>query len=288
MNEGRSLPHHVTLPLLDLVREQALDDGYAHVAEAHAAEANTPGGGAPEESRADVAHALVLALALLVGLVGVTAFVQNTRLAPSREVGRQTLIQEITTRGEQVQQMQARSARLQSANARLDGDLADLGERADAALSELRRLQVRTGFLAVAGPGVRWVVDDPVDPEPGARVQDQDLAVLADGLWRAGAEAIAINGQRLTVLSSIRISGGAIYVNGWPLSPPYTIAAIGGDTMPARFLETSNGQLWFDLVDTFGFRFEMHNEDRLVLPAAEGVQLRYARVADGQPEGGVD
>ena len=56
------------------------------------------------------------------------------------------------------------------------------------------------------GPGVRVVADD----APGAdsarnEVLDTDLQKLVNGLWEAGAEAISINGQRLTNLSTIRL-----------------------------------------------------------------------------------
>ena len=48
-----------------------------------------------------------------------------------------------------------------------------------------------------------------------------------NGLWTAGAEAISINGQRLTVLTAIRNGGPVINVNSRPLAPPYTVQAIG-------------------------------------------------------------
>ena len=48
-----------------------------------------------------------------------------------------------------------------------------------------------------------------------------DLATLVDGLWQAGAEAIAINGRRLTALSAIVNSGIAVRVNRSELNPPY-------------------------------------------------------------------
>ena len=68
---------------------------------------------------------------------------------------------------------------------------------------------------------MRVVADD----APGAdsarnEVLDTDLQKLVNGLWEAGAEAISINGQRLTNLSTIRQAGGAITVNARSLRPP--------------------------------------------------------------------
>ena len=52
------------------------------------------------------------------------------------------------------------------------------------------------------------------------RVLDRDLQVMVNALWAAGAEAIAINGQRLTARSAIRYAGEAILLDFRPLVPP--------------------------------------------------------------------
>ena len=73
-------------------------------------------------------------------------------------------------------------------------------------------------------------------PAPGrlaaaqGRVLDRDLQIVVNGLWAAGAEAISINGQRLTALSAIRSAGEAILVDFRPLSPPYVVSAVGEPT----------------------------------------------------------
>jgi uncharacterized protein YlxW (UPF0749 family) len=101
------------------------------------------------------------------------------------------------------------------------------------------------------------------------RIYDRDLQDIANALWSVGAEAIAINGQRLTTLSAIRKAGSAITVNYDSLSRPYTILAIGDpDTLPARFAETSGGQAWFDLQQQVGIRFAIHPRQSLTLPRA--------------------
>ena len=47
----------------------------------------------------------------------------------------------------------------------------------------------------------------------------QDLQIVVNGLWDAGAEAISVNGQRLTSKSAIRFAGQAILVNYRPADP---------------------------------------------------------------------
>ena len=101
------------------------------------------------------------------------------------------------------------------------------------------------------------------------RVQDIDLQHVVNGLWAAGAEAISINGQRLTARSAIRTAGSAINVDFRPLSPPYAIDAIGDPkSLAARFQETSDGRYLLQLKSQFGIIYEMSTKDALTLPAA--------------------
>ena len=108
-------------------------------------------------------------------------------------------------------------------------------------------------------------------------VRDEDLALLVNGLWTAGAEAIAINGQRLTVLTFIQNSGPVINVNSRPLTPPYTVEAIGDPrTLLADLLESSSGARFTDLARLLGFEYDRQNVDELRLPGAGQRRLRYA------------
>lgn len=95
---------------------------------------------------------------------------------------------------------------------------------------------------------------------------------MANALWVSGAEAISINGQRLSNTSAIRQAGSAIGVNYVYLSPPYTVLAIGNpNTMPARFLDSGHGRDWLDLRAINGLKFAMTSEASLRLPAAPRV-----------------
>ena len=141
---------------------------------------------------------------------------------------------------------------------------------------------MKTGTIPVTGPGIRMVVDD----APGAdsarnQVLDTDLQRLVNGVWEAGAEAVALNGERLTNLSTIRLAGGAITVNSRSLRRPYVVTAIGNpNTLPARFAETSSGQAWLDLQREVGLQLKIKPEDSLTLPGSE-VSLRFANQESG-------
>lgn len=100
---------------------------------------------------------------------------------------------------------------------------------------------ILSGAVAVRGPGVKLVVNDAKEATQGGdgnpretsgfsdtgRVRDRDMQRVINGLWESGAEAVSINGQRLTALSAIRAAGDAILVDNKPLVPPYTVLAVG-------------------------------------------------------------
>jgi uncharacterized protein YlxW (UPF0749 family) len=146
-----------------------------------------------------------------------------------------------------------------------------------------------SGYARVSGEGVRIVVDDNPIGDDVQLVTDADLAMLADGLWEAGAEAIAINNQRLTPLGAIRNSGKAIHVNTVPLSPPYVVRAIGDmRTLQAELLNTTHGAEFFSLADQLGFVYSVDNVSELDLPAARQRRLNYVRTGTAdQMRGGL-
>ena len=120
------------------------------------------------------------------------------------------------------------------------------------------------------------------------RVRDRDMQRIINGLWESGAEAVAINGQRLTSLSAIRAAGDAILVDNKPLVPPYTILAIGdGQRLSTAFQDSADGQYLHALVENFGIRSGITAEGDVRLPAAPSLTVRTAepRGAGATPSG---
>jgi uncharacterized protein YlxW (UPF0749 family) len=100
---------------------------------------------------------------------------------------------------------------------------------------------------------------------------------VVNGLWQSGAEAISINGQRLTALSAIRAAGDAILVDNKPLVPPYTVLAVGdGQRLSTRFQDSADGLYLHALEENYGIRTAISVEDDLRLPAAPSVIVRTA------------
>jgi len=267
----RSLPEHVTQPLLERITLQSLDVDYVHVAERRALD-----DGPPSDHRLRRGTAVAVAV---FGLLITTAAVQTIRNEPVAQSSRAALIENIDRRNAEAKEQQAELSRLHDDLAEAQTAYDALADDEQATQARLERLQVRTGYTAVHGPGVRIEIDDSPDGSDSGRVRDEDLATLVDGLWNAGAEAISINGQRLTVLSSIRTSGVAIHVNFRPISPPYEVLAIGDTrTLQSRLADSTHGLTWLSLVQTFGFDFHMDNEDDVVIPGTRMPSLRDATV----------
>ncbi len=217
------------------------------------------------------------------GVLVTTAAVQTSRNADTADAGRATLISRVATERAALDEQQAEIASLQRATIQLEDARSDVAADQRATEARLQRLQTVTGYTAVTGPGVRIVVDDAPGGDVTQLVRDEDLALLVDGLWGAGAEAISINDQRLTALSAIRNVGPAVHVNSRPVNPPYTVRAIGDTlSLQADLLDTTHGQQFFDLADDLGFEYSMQNESTLTLPAAPGPRLQHVEAGTGK------
>ena len=149
-----------------------------------------------------------------------------------------------------------------------------------AALTALRE---RMGLVAAEGPGLVVTLDDSSEPEsPSGNLNDlvihsQDVQAVANGLWGAGAEALAVNGQRVVPTSAVLCVGNTLLINGTVHSPPFRFAALGanlhdrfmGDPLVKRFAEDA---------DRFKLGFKVEARARLTVPAYTGTsKVRFAR-----------
>ena len=278
----RPLPAHVTTPLLTLITARSMDEDYAHVAQQRAAAGEVrEQGGRPN-------WASLLAIAAL-GVMAAVLVVQTDREAEVNELGRAALIEQIESRSDEVRDLQHDVAELTRSNAAAASRSTRVQEQLDDIESRVRRAELNTGFAVVHGPGVRITVDNRPDADVDSEIRDEDLAILVDGLWEAGAEAIAVNDQRINALGGIRNTNRAVHVNGRPVNAPYVVSVIGDNrTLQARLLQTYQGQQWFGLVDGLGFVYDAQNVDDIRLPAAPERALRDVIEVNADPDGGPD
>ncbi|KAB1987216.1 DUF881 domain-containing protein [Streptomyces triticiradicis] len=279
-----------SMSLLTNVMDHSLDEGYAEAAARREAEG---AGGMPKTLRAKMVLAAGLVLAALVVTVGAA----NARLAaPVVAKERQELIDRIERETAAADKLEGRvdtlradvSARQRAALKKDGGDQADL-------------VGILSGATDVHGPGVKLVVDDAKEASAGGdagnpretsgfsdtgRVRDRDMQRVVNGLWESGAEAISVNGQRLTALSAIRAAGDAILVDNKPLVPPYTVLAVGdGQRLSTRFQNSDDGLYLHALQENYGIRTSISAEGDVRLSAAPSVIVRTAepRTEKGTP-----
>jgi uncharacterized protein YlxW (UPF0749 family) len=278
--ERPPLPDRVTMPLLTLVTREAVDEDYVHAAQRRAA------GGAPPAATQGTRLRGAAVVTAVFGLLIALAAVQTARNADVEQASHDALVSRIDERQKEVDSLEKRirSLRnqgdvLQSTSSRVRGQLAE-------ATVALQKLRIATGFVAVAGPGLRVTVSDNPDGSADGRVRATDLRLLVNGLWQAGAEAIAINGRRLSNISAIVNSSISIAVNRSPLTPPYVVSAIGDRSLAVRLQASTTGAQFQALTSQFGFVVDRHNESELLLPSAPDTQLplRYAGQGSGGPD----
>lgn len=258
--------------LLNYVTATSLDEDYAHVSERRKA------AGAPVPKRGARAGLVVLAV---FGLLVSTAAVETARNATQSANSHSSLVAQINDRKDQlagqrdlIQDLRRRNTALSDQNLRATTE-------GRAVQGRLDRLGVWSGAVPVQGPGIKVTVDDAPGGGDGLEVLDRDLQKLVNGLWLVGAEAIAINGQRVTNLTAIRQAGEGITVNFRHVNGPYVVSAIGDrDTMGAKFLETAGGQTWLVLKSTVGLGFDITSEESLKLPAGSRLTLRHAHLPE--------
>jgi uncharacterized protein YlxW (UPF0749 family) len=114
-------------------------------------------------------------------------------------------------------------------------------------------------------------------------VLDRDVQSIVNALWAGGAEAVAVNGERLTTQSAIRQAGDAILVNFVPLASPYVVTAIGDPvTLETSFGSSGAAARMRTLAQVYGLQFGYARAGELTLAAAPTVRLRYAQALADQ------
>jgi uncharacterized protein YlxW (UPF0749 family) len=262
--------------LVDL-SSSSLDPGYAEAAARRSR--NDDVASAPTRRAGVGLAAGVLCASLLLVVAGVQAHVRAPDAARTRAdlvatVGRQTRAVDDLSR--QVTSLRAQVARLRDASL--------VGTASGAALSaRIRAEELASGSVAVAGPGLRVTLSDATTSGGSRnRVLDRDLQAVVNALWAAGAEAVAVNGQRLTVQSAIRQAGDAILVDFAPLAAPYRVDAIGDAVgVETAFASSATAARLRSYTQLYGLRFDYSRQSVLRLPAAAGESLHYARPLAG-------
>ena len=110
-------------------------------------------------------------------------------------------------------------------------------------------------------------------------VHDDDILRVINELKAAGAEALSINGQRLTATSEIRCAGPTISVNNVRSSAPYEIAAIGDKKSLENSVKMRGGVE--ETLKVWGIQLSVEVKDKIFIPAYDGeIHRKYAKFVE--------
>lgn len=277
---GRRPDHSMTL--LSEMLERPLDPGYAAAADKR----RTRGLPGPTGTTSVAMLLTTLLIGLLLAVSANTLRVRSTATSDART----EIIGTIESRRATGQEFADRIVALQGDVAAAQASV--LAAQGGSAARSGQDLTALIGGLAVRGPGIVITMDDATRPDadglPGqerpqsdldtSRVLSRDVQIVTNALWEAGAEAVAINGHRLTSRSSIRFAGDALTVNYQSLNRPYTIAGIGDPVaMPTAFAEGDGAAYLAALRDNYGIQVQATEVDEVELPAATALSTRIAQ-----------
>lgn len=240
--------------LLEHISETALDDDYYVYR-----------GSQPRPSwRTGIVVGLVVTLfAMLV----TTAAVQTRNDRPATELERRTLAADIEARQKTLDERRA-------AAAALSAQVQALRQSGDPDTGQPVNLSVLASSSAVQGPGIVITTESSPDGQVTGRITDRDLQVLVNGLWYAGAEAVAINGNRVGTLTSIRTAGDAITVNYRSITSPYRVVALGdSESLQTRLGQNAAGAYWENRRKRSGVEFVVAPSSEVTLPPVPDQRL---------------
>jgi uncharacterized protein YlxW (UPF0749 family) len=213
--------------------------------------------------------AVALAAALL-GFLAVQAASQP-RVAPARGIRRLELVDLIQQQDERIRDLRGKVRALRRDLAEVSGRAPDSAE-VQALQAEVDELAVTAGSRGLSGPGVMVTLDDsdlarsPSGDPNDLVIHEQDIQTVVNALWAADAEAVAVNGHRLTSASAIRCAGNTLLLHGTVQSPPYQIVAIGDPGVLGDSLRGGPGiDRLLAAARTFGLRYGFE-EGRVQIP----------------------
>ncbi len=183
--------------------------------------------------------------------------------------------------------------RLREQKTQLEKVVAKGTDASDTLNKELQDTKFLAGLTEAVGPGVQVTLVDsqkrsllPSDQlKLSSLIHDSDIANVVNELKAAGAEAIAVNGQRVVSTTAVRCVGPVVHVNGVPAAPPYVIQAIGDADALYGGLNLPNGVL-DDLRRFDPGMARVEKKPKLRVSAFAGsTQMRFARLPKSSGSG---
>ncbi|MDD4170530.1 MAG: DUF881 domain-containing protein [Desulfotomaculaceae bacterium] len=188
---------------------------------------------------------------------------------------------------DQVVQLKKEQDVLQSQLIRMRGQLESLstGPLSPQIKAEMEFATRFSGLSELTGSGVEVTLKDSdvsqifTDNPNLYIVHDEDILKVVNELKAAGAEAVAINGQRLVAATGISCIGPAIRINEKALVPPFIITAIGSPETMEGALKMRGGVA--EYLQFYGIKISVKKLEKLTIPAYSGsIKMDYIAETD--------
>lgn len=161
--------------------------------------------------------------------------------------------------------------------ANLDGSSSSLNDK-------LLKYNTLLGYTDVKGQGIIITLDD--GDAAGLKglgassyiVHDGDIREIINELKNAGAEAISVNGQRITARTAVSCIGNVVKINDQKVGAPFVIKAIGPTTMLYGAMTRAGGYAEILEID-YGVKVKIERVEKEIIeiPKYEGVyEQNYA------------
>ena len=229
---------------------------------------------------------LVPVVALVAGLLFATS--SRTALGTDLRAGESSQLSGlIAQRDAAVARQQDELALLQQQVQALTDQAASRDTQVAAAQAEGALGLNSAGLTALEGPGLSVTLDD-APPQAGGQpsgstpddlvIHQSDVQGVVNALWAAGADGVAIMGQRLVATSAVICVGNTLLLQGRTYSPPFIVTAVGNAAQMRQQLGLSyEVQLLRAAVEEFGLTYAVTDQRTVDLPAYEGsLDLQYA------------
>lgn len=252
--------------------------GYGRTPPTDYAQRQAPGG---RDLRSRAAVGALTALgALVVGFLITTGMSAGREEALAQLDRKDELIELILERQEHADEL---AAQLDDLRARVDEAQAEAAAGVPALQAEVERVELSAGLTDLRGPGLRVTLRDAANcpaTDYACQVQDRDVQQAVNALFEAGAEAVAVGGERVMSTTAIRSAGQTIIVNLRVLPEPYALEAIGEpESLLERFAASAFARDFETWTQEYGLRFDVEEEDELVIPRFSGTVGMDARPA---------
>jgi uncharacterized protein YlxW (UPF0749 family) len=154
----------------------------------------------------------------------------------------------------------------------------------------IERLEDPAGLTPRTGPGVTVTLSDAPEEVINETSQDlnllvvhqQDIQAVVNAMWKGGASAVTVQGQRLVTTTGIKCEGNAVQLQGVPYPQPYVIEAVGDQAALLQSIEDDDYlQIYREqaAIPDISVGWDLQLQALVTAPAYDGLlDINYAEV----------